>query len=61
MLVMTWMYMFGAVGVGIVGAGAGLAYVSRFSPERRKLFESCGGILFVMGLVLLGFAFPMSY
>jgi len=53
--------MFSILNVLIVLAGATFAYGSRFSPERRKLFESCGGILFVTGLVLLGFTFPLSY
>jgi hypothetical protein len=57
----TWVQILGILSVFIVTAGAALAYASRFSPARRKLFESCGGILFVTGLVLLGFTFPLSY
>jgi hypothetical protein len=53
--------MLGMLSVIIVLVGSGLAFASRFSPSRRHLFESCGGILFVTGLVLLGFTFPLSY
>jgi hypothetical protein len=45
----------------IILAGVTVAYASRLSRRRRKLLESFGGILFVTGLVLLGFAFPLSY
>jgi hypothetical protein len=58
---MKWMQLPGALSICIVLAGAALAYASTFSPTRRKLFESCGGILFVTGLVLLGFTFPFAY
>jgi hypothetical protein len=53
--------MFGVLSGLIILAGAAVAYTSRFSRRRRKLLESFGGILFVTGLVLLGFTFPLSY
>jgi hypothetical protein len=58
---MKWMQMLGAWSMCVVLAGAALAYASTFSPARRKLFESCGGILFVTGLVLLGLTFPLAH
>jgi hypothetical protein len=60
-LLTSWMQMFGALSVIILFAGAGLAYASRLSRSQRKLFERLGGMLFITGLVLLGFAFPLSY
>jgi len=44
--------------VGLVVSGAFLAYLSRDYPARRRLLESCGGALLVIGLIALGFAFP---
>jgi hypothetical protein len=45
----------------VILAGVAVAYASRFSRRRRKLLESFGGILFVTGLILLGFTFPLLY
>jgi hypothetical protein len=46
--------------VALVIAGACLAYVSRDFPNSRRLLEGGGGVLLVLGLVALGFAFPFS-
>ncbi len=46
------------VSVFFVASGASLAYLSRDFPARRRMLESCGGALLVLGLVALGFAFP---
>lgn len=53
--------MFGVLSVIILAGGATVAYESRLFPARRKMFEGCGGILFITGLVLLGFTFPIPY
>jgi hypothetical protein len=50
--------MMGVVSVALVVSGVCLAYASRDYPTRRRLLESCGGALLVLGLVALGFAFP---
>ena len=48
----------GVLSVVIILAGAGFAYASTISSVRRNLFESCGGILFIAGLALLGLTLP---
>jgi len=50
--------MLGVVSVALVISGACVAYASRDYPARRRVLESCGGALLVLGLVALGFAFP---
>jgi hypothetical protein len=50
--------MLGVVSMALVLSGASLAYASRDYPARRRILESCGGVLLVLGLVALGFAFP---
>ena len=47
------------VGLVTVLAGIGLAYMSTLSPSRRGFFERSSGILFMTGLALLGFTFPI--
>jgi hypothetical protein len=61
MLLVGWIETIGPLSVIIVLLGTGFAYAPARSPLRRKLFENCGGILFITGLVLLGFMFPMPY
>jgi hypothetical protein len=58
---MELMQLFGGLSVIIVFVGVALAYASTRSPSRRKVLESCGGILFITGLALLGFTFPLPY
>ena len=40
--------------------GGALAYASRRVETDTQLLERCAGTLLVLGLVLLGFAFPFS-
>jgi hypothetical protein len=56
---MKWTQFFGVLGAIIVLAGMALAYMSTLSPSRRGIFERSGGILFVAGLAMLGFTFPL--
>jgi hypothetical protein len=58
---MTWIQLLGVLSMIVVFAGAALAYASTRAPARRKLLESCGGILFITGLALLGFTLPVPY
>ena len=44
--------------LAMVLAGASMAYVSREYPGHRRLLETCSGMLLVLGLIALGFAFP---
>jgi hypothetical protein len=50
--------MLAVISVALVISGAAMAYASRDYPARRRILESCGGALLVLGLVALGFAFP---
>jgi hypothetical protein len=58
-LLMKWTQFFGMLGGIIVLAGMGAAYMSTLSPSRKGFFERSGGILFIAGLALLGFTFPL--
>jgi hypothetical protein len=49
----------GAVSVLVVLASLGSAYMATRSPARRGVFERSSGILFIAGLALLGFTFPI--
>ncbi len=39
-------------------AGAAVSGAARLSPRRSAQFETCGGVLLVGGLILLGAALP---
>lgn len=47
------------LGVVVVLASVGLAYTSTRSPSKKGIFERFSGILFIAGLALLGFTFPI--
>jgi hypothetical protein len=47
------------LGVVVVLASVGLAYTSTRSPSQKGIFERFSGILFIAGLALLGFTFPI--
>ena len=49
----------GAASVLVVLASLGSAYMATCSPTRRGVFERSSGILFIAGLALLGFTFPI--
>ncbi len=44
----------------MLALGAIMAYASRRASHGAPLLERCAGALLVLGLVLLGFAFPFS-
>jgi hypothetical protein len=48
-----------ALSLAVVLGSFGLAYMSTRSPARRGVFERSSGILFIAGLALLGFTFPI--
>lgn len=41
-----------------IPAGAAIATIGHFVPRRAAALETCGGVLLVGGLVLLGAALP---
>ena len=51
-------WMLAVFSMTMVVAGASMAYVSREYPRQRRFLETCSGMLLVLGLIALGFAFP---
>jgi hypothetical protein len=56
---MNSMQSLGVLSVIAVLASFGLAYMSMHSPSRKGIFERSSGLLFIAGLTLLGFTFPI--
>jgi len=56
---MNSMQFLAALSLIVVLASLGLAYIATRSPARSGVFERSSGILFIAGLALLGFTFPI--